>query len=118
MKRLNFRFIVLFSLALLNSASASPDRVAALVDSLPQIKKIDQVAISPDGTQVAYIAEGELSVAAVKEGIARPLATDLKLSSRDVTWSGDSRNLAWLADLPGEAPSSQLWAVSSDGNVR
>jgi dipeptidyl aminopeptidase/acylaminoacyl peptidase len=116
MKRLNFRFIVLFSLALLNSASASPDRVAALVDSLPQIKKIDQVAISPDGTQVAYIAEGELSVAAVKEGIARPIATDLKLSSRDVTWSGDSRNLAWLADVPGEAPSSQLWAVSSDGN--
>jgi aryl-alcohol dehydrogenase-like predicted oxidoreductase len=37
-------------------------RLAAVLDSMPHAKKIDQVAISPDGTQVAYIVDGQLTV--------------------------------------------------------
>ena len=43
---------------LLTTCARAQDRVTTALDSLPSIKKIDQVAISPDGAQVAYIIEG------------------------------------------------------------
>jgi dipeptidyl aminopeptidase/acylaminoacyl peptidase len=110
-----FRFSLLPCLFLLSSAAVAQDRVAAALDSLPAIKKIDQVAISPDGTQVVYIVEGELSVAAVAGGSSHRIAAEQKLAARDVTWSADCQHVAWLGDLPGELPASQLWADSADG---
>src|SRR5438045_1845319 len=88
---------------------------AAALDSLPQIKKIDQVAISPDGTKVAYIVEGELSIAAVAGGEPRRIAGEQKTSARDAAWSADRKEIVWLADLPGEVPAAQLWASSAAG---
>ena len=89
--------------------------MAAAVDSLPSIKKIDQVAISPDGAQVAYIVDGELSVTTLRDGTSQVIAAD-QTAARDVTWSADSRHIAWLDDLPGDAPASQLWSASADGS--
>jgi dipeptidyl aminopeptidase/acylaminoacyl peptidase len=109
-------FLLLLSLTLLNTAAVAQARVATAFDSLPSAKKIDQVAISPDGAQIAYIVGGELSVASVAGGAPRRIAPDQKLAMHDVTWSADSRHLAWLADLPGEAPSAEFWAASSDGS--
>ncbi len=71
-----FRFILLVCLIPLSIVAAAQDRVAAALDSLPTIKKIDQVAISPDGTQVAYIVEGELSVAAVAGGSSHRIGAE------------------------------------------
>ncbi len=99
-----------------SAGASAQDRVTAALDSLPKIKKIEQVAISPDGKQVAYIVEGELSVAVVAGGEARRIGPEQKLAARDVTWSADSRRVAWLADLPGEVPASQLWTASGDGS--
>ena len=102
---------------LLSSAifpAAAQDRIAAAIDSLPSIREIDQVAISPDGTEVACIVEGELSVVALSTGTSRFLAPGQK--TRDVTWSADSHRLAWLADLPAEKPASQLWTATADGS--
>src|ERR1700751_1162234 len=89
-------------LGLLNAGAVAQDRVAAAVASLPAIKKIDQVAISPDGTKVAYIVEGELSVAAAAGGGTQRI--EQKLPARDGTWAADSGEIAWLGDLPGEVP--------------
>jgi len=89
--------------------------VAAALDSIPQIRKIDDVAISPDGTKVAYIVDGELSIATLSGGNVRRISDEQKLPAREVTWSADSKNIAWLADLPGEVPASQLWTASADG---
>jgi dipeptidyl aminopeptidase/acylaminoacyl peptidase len=105
---------------LLFCATAAPtilaqDRVAAALDSIPQIRKIDDVAISPDGAKVAYIVDGELSIATLSAGKERRISGEQKLPAREVTWSADSRNIAWLADLPGEVPASQLWTASADG---
>ena len=94
--------------------AAGQDRVAAAVASLPAIKKIDQVAISPDGTKLAYVVEGELWVSPIAEG--KPKRIEHKLPARDVTWSADSREIAWLADLEGEKPASELWTASSGGS--
>jgi dipeptidyl aminopeptidase/acylaminoacyl peptidase len=109
-------FILLLSLILLSIAAVAQDRVAVAVDSLPPGKKIDQVAISPDGSQVAYIVEGGLSLVAVTGGTPLRIAPDQKGAVRDVTWSADSRHIAWLADSPGDVPASQLWAASPDGS--
>ena len=89
--------------------------MASALDSLPSIQKIGNVAISPDGSRVAYIVDGLISVAAVADGTSRAIATDQKMSARDITWSPDSRRLAWLVDLPGDVPSAELWSASADG---
>jgi dipeptidyl aminopeptidase/acylaminoacyl peptidase len=95
--------------------AAAEDRVAAALNSLPSIKRIDQVAISPDGTQVAYLVDGGLSVATVADGSSHAIASGQSMAARDVAWSADSRHIAWLVDLPGDVPASQMWAASPDG---
>jgi dipeptidyl aminopeptidase/acylaminoacyl peptidase len=111
---------LIFSLSLLlctlGGSAVAQDRIAAALDSLPAIKKIDQVAISPDGRNVAYIVDGELSVEAVAGGDARRIAPDQKLAARDVTWSSDSKKFAWLVDLPTDIPAAELWSASADGS--
>ena len=97
------------------SALYSQDRVAAAIDSLPPVKTIDQVAISPDGLHVAYVVGGEVSVAEVSNGSPHRLATDQN-ATREVTWCADSHHLAWLNDLPGDKPASQLWSAAADGS--
>ena len=95
---------------------AAQSRVAAAIDSLPKTKHIDQVAISPDGAQVAYIVEGELMVTPVAGGEGHAIASQPKLPAREVAWSADSKSVAWLADLPGEKPAAELWTASADGS--
>src|SRR5579871_5571292 len=106
------RFLLLQSLMLANTIAFCQDRVSAALDSLPTVRKIDDVAISPDGSQVAYIVEGQLSVAAVSDGTSHSIAADHKMSARDITWSADSRHIAWLSDLSGDKPAAELWTAS------
>ncbi len=106
--------VVLLLCCALEISSAAQDRVAAAIDTLPSVKSIDQVAVSPDGFQVAYIVGGELFVAAVSDGASHRIAPDQK-TIREVTWSADSRQIAWLCDVPGGKPASQLWSSSADG---
>jgi hypothetical protein len=48
--------------ALISSLADAADRLAEVLDSLPKVKNIDQVVISPDGKRVAYLVEGTCSV--------------------------------------------------------
>ena len=77
-------------------------RAAAVLDSLPHAKRIDRVAISPDGTQVAYIVDKETH-GHLREGRLRltTIAVDGDLPLRHVAWSADSKRIAFLADLAG-----------------
>src|SRR5258708_38604868 len=52
--------------------SSPSSRAATVFDSIPQAKKIDQVAISPDGTHLAYIASDELTGISMSGGPPRP----------------------------------------------
>ncbi len=108
-------WIVMILLPCCGLNSAAQDRVATAIDSLPSVKSIDQVSISPDGAQVAYIVGGELSVASTVNGVSRRIVPSQN-ATRDVTWSADSHYLVWLNDIPGDKPASQLWSASLDGS--
>ncbi len=110
------KFFLSLLLCALGGSAVAQDRIAAALDSLPAIKKIDQVAISPDGKSVAYIVDGELSVESLAGGDAHRIAPDQKLAARDVTWSSDSKKVAWLGDLPTDIPAAELWSASADGS--
>src|SRR5208337_4666068 len=92
-------------------------RAAAVLNSMPHAKKIGQVALSPDGTQVAYIVDGQLTVTPVSGGSLRAISVEGELPLREVTWSADSKQLAFLADLPGDVPVAQVWTVAIDGSA-
>ena len=98
-------------------AQSTPSRAEAVIDSMPNAKKIDQAAISPDGTSIAYIAEGELTIASADGKSAHALAVEGKLELRNVAWSSDSRQVVFLADMPGKAPAAQVWTASADGGT-
>src|ERR1700691_2845024 len=97
--------------------TTAPSRAAAILDSMPHAKRIDQVALSPDGTQVAYIVNGELAVVAASSESSHPISAEGNLPIREVTWSADSKRLAWIADLPGDVPASQVWTATADGGA-
>jgi dipeptidyl aminopeptidase/acylaminoacyl peptidase len=97
--------------------TTAASRAAAILDSMPHAKRIDQVALSPDGTQVAYIVNGELAVVAASSESSHPISTEGNLPIREVTWSADSKRLAWIADLPGDVPASQVWTATTDGGA-
>ncbi len=44
------------------------------------------------------------------------IIADQNTATGDVTWSADSHHIAWLKDLPGDVPASQLWTASADGS--
>ena len=111
-----FGFTLLLPLILLSTTAVAQDNVATALDSLPSVKKIDQVVISPDGVQLAYVVEGEIWVSAVADGRPHRIAAEQRMAAREVAWSSDSRRLAWLCDLPGDTPAAQLWGASADGS--
>ena len=84
---------------------------------MPHAKQIDEAAISPDGSQVAYIIGGELAVIPANGGTPRSIAVDGKLAIRDVSWSRDSRQIAFIADLPGDVPAAQVFTAALDGGA-
>src|SRR6266851_6626344 len=71
--------------------TAEPSRAAAVLDSMPHAKKIGQVALSPDGTQVAYIVNGELAVTPASGGSGHAISVEGNLPLRDVAWSWDGK---------------------------
>src|ERR1035437_4396702 len=88
---------------------ASMARAASVVDSIPKIKNIEQVAISPDGKQVAAIVDGQLSVSSANGGDSHAVSLARKLQVREITWSSNSKQLAVIADVEGEVPQAEIW---------
>ncbi|MFY9741706.1 MAG: S9 family peptidase [Candidatus Sulfotelmatobacter sp.] len=98
-------------------ATSARSRAAQVLDSMPHAKRISEAAISPDGTQVAYIVDGELTVTpASGDGGEHTVSVAGNPKLRDAAWSPDSKTLVFIADLPGESPSAQLWTAEKDGS--
>jgi len=114
-----FLFSLLWPLIAIPSSAAqtTTSRAASLIDSMPRAKTIQEVAISPDGHRVAYVVSGHLTVLSLDDKISHSIEVEGKLELRDAAWSRDSKQLAFLADVPGEAPSAQLWTAPADGGA-
>lgn len=84
---------------------------------MPHAKAIQQAVISPDGTRVAYIVKEQITVVTLQSNVTHAIEVQGKLELRNAAWSPDSKQLAFLADLPGEAPSAQLWTAPADGDA-
>jgi dipeptidyl aminopeptidase/acylaminoacyl peptidase len=82
---------------------------------MPHAKRVGEVALSPDGKQVAYVVDDQLTVAALAGG-SHPIALESKLPLRDITWSVDSQHLAFIADMPGDVPAAEVWTCTADGS--
>jgi dipeptidyl aminopeptidase/acylaminoacyl peptidase len=112
-----FASVLICAAVFAEDQTSAPSRAAAILDSMPHAKRIDQVALSPDGTQVAYIVNGELAVVAASSESSHPISAEGKLPIREVTWSEDSKRVAWIADLAGDVPASQVWTATADGGA-
>src|SRR5271154_6992047 len=98
-------------------AQESTSRAAQILDNMPRAKRISEVAISPDGTHIAYIIAAKLTVLPIRdETRPTPISVDNDAPVREVSWSWDSKRVAFLADLPGDKPSAQLWTSNVDGS--
>ncbi|HEY1676688.1 MAG TPA: hypothetical protein VGG04_03205, partial [Candidatus Sulfotelmatobacter sp.] len=84
------------SLPVAISAQIAPSRAASVIDSMPRAKRIDQAAISPDGTHVAYIVDGALTVASLPDNSSHSITVEGNLELRSVAWSADSKQLTFL----------------------
>ena len=92
-------------------------RGAAVLDSMPRARRIQQAEISPDGKCVAYIIDGKLTVVSLDSNSGKTIEVEGQLPLRSVAWSTDSKQLVFLADLPTDAPSAQLWTAKVDGSA-
>jgi len=104
-------------LALPTTLAQTPSRAATVIDAMPQAKAISEAVISPDGTRVAYVLNGRLTVVSLSDSTSHSIEVDGKLELRGAAWSPDSKQLAFLADLATEAPSAQLWTAPADGGI-
>jgi dipeptidyl aminopeptidase/acylaminoacyl peptidase len=115
-------FSLLFCAVVMLATCSSPvvcqaaSRAAAVLDSMPHARGIDEVALSPDAKQVAYVVDGQLTVTSLGNEVSRSIAVEGNLPLRGLAWSADSQSLAFLADLGGNAPAAQVWTVALDGN--
>jgi dipeptidyl aminopeptidase/acylaminoacyl peptidase len=88
---------------------ASMKRAAAIVDSIPKVKTINQVEISPDGKQVAAIVDGQVSVSSASGGDSRTVPLANKIQASELTWSRDSKQLAIIAGPDSDVPQAEVW---------
>src|ERR1700733_9526383 len=69
--------------------AAAPSRAAAMFDSMPRAKRIGEAGLSPDGSLVAYIVSGKITVTPAGGGAPHEIAVQGNLQLRDVAWSAD-----------------------------
>jgi dipeptidyl aminopeptidase/acylaminoacyl peptidase len=99
------------------TTNLATSRADAVLDSMPRAKRVGQVSLSPDGSSIAYFAENKLTIVSLAGGAANTVSVEGNPSLRDVAWSADSKHIAFIADLSGEAPAAQVWTSAADGSA-
>jgi tricorn protease len=64
--------------------------------------RFSDLALSPDGRKVAFVARGEVFAAASKEGDPSERLTRTAAAESDPTWAPDSRRLAYVSARDGQ----------------
>lgn len=77
----------------------APDGPA--VEHLTLTNQIQELALSPDGKKVAFIVHGEVFAASAKEGGEAMRVTHTPEKESQISWSPDSKSLAYVSDRSG-----------------
>ena len=109
--------VLLCASLLAQDQTAAAYRAATVLDSMPHAKREGQVALSPDGTKVAYFTDRKLAITPASGGSTQAIAVEGNLPLRDVAWSADSKRIAFIADLPGDVPAAQVWTAPAEGSA-
>ncbi len=112
------------------STAASTARLEAVLQGFNHGQLIEQVAISPDGKRLAWIEDGEISVAPLDNldkrrqvtasGASGSDTADARCTEQDLAWSPDSTALAFFSSCArasdGIESQENLFLTHLDGN--
>jgi tricorn protease len=77
-------------------------------------KNINSSSLSPDGKRMAFDARGDVWTVPAKTGITKNLTTTPGVHERDVAWSPDGKNIAYISDKTGE---DEIYIQKQDGSA-
>ena len=80
----------------LRGAPAGPS-----VERLTITTGLEEMALSPDGRKVAFVAHGEVFAAPARDGGTATRVSNSPARERQVTWAPDSRRVAYVSDRDG-----------------
>jgi tricorn protease len=78
-------------------------------------KSIGSSTVSPDGKRVALGARGDVWTLPTKTGITKNLTQTSGVHERNVAWSPDGKNIAYISDATGE---DEIYIQKYDGSEK
>lgn len=101
-----------FSIWLLNAKSGESKRLTIYAPSDEQQNRVQRLtltgqatefALSPDGKQIAFVVRGEIFLVNAEKGGEAKRLTDHPYRDFDISWSPDSRKLAFISERDGNS---------------
>jgi len=78
-------------------------------------KNIGSTTVSPDGKRIALGARGDVWTVPAKTGITKNLTQTSGVHERNVAWSPDGKNIAYISDASGE---DEIYIQNHDGSEK
>lgn len=94
------------------SIDVPTDGVPTRPEHISVAKHIEEFLLSPQSERALFVARGDIFSVPTKNGITRNLTHTSNAHEREVTWSADGKQIAYISDVTGE---EALWVKNADG---